>query len=424
MLEQSSLSVSQALQIAKDQLEGFTLRIVGEVSGFKGVGGYAGVYFSLIEKDSTLNCIIWKSVYEAQDLELADGMLIEVTGKFNIYPKRGSLSFSVAHMEPAGEGALRAEVAARLARLQSEGLTDASLKKSLPAYPQRVGVVTSPRGAVIHDVIRTLRRRYPAAEVCFFGTKVEGVDAPQSIAYALEVADASNCDVILLVRGGGSYEDLLPFSSDEVAYAIARAQTPIVSGVGHEPDVTIADYVADVRASTPTGAAELVSPSNTELIGMLNTYRVSCANALQAQLRTQRHRLSMLEARNVLSDPRSVLNVFAQHIDGLKHRIDGALPRMLMLNEHQFSVMRTRMIAAGKSLLTQPSYTVAREASRLEDLSPLKILTRGYAAVFDDEGGVVSSVQQVTAGERIDVKLLDGTLDCKVETITQTGGLS
>lgn len=424
-MEQSqSLTVGQALQVAKNQLEGFTLRIVGEVSGYKGVGNYSAVYFSLTEKDATLNCLMWKSMFESLDLELYDGMLVEVTGKFNIYPKRGSLSFSISYMQPAGEGLLRAEVAERLAKLQREGLTDSSLKKPLPEFPEKIGVVTSPQGKVIHDVIRTLNRRFPAAEVLFFGTKVEGVDAPEGIAHALDVADYSGCDVILLVRGGGSYEDLLPFSSEEVAYAIARAHTPIVSGVGHEPDVTIADYVADVRASTPTGAAEMVSPSASELAALLNSYRSSCARALTAQLSMQRHRLAVLEARNVLRDPRYVLSVPAQNIDSLKQRLDVALPQLILANEHRYSVLRSHMISVGKTVLTKPQYRLARETSRLEDLSPLKILTRGYAAVFDEEGKVISSVDAVAVNEVIDVRLLDGALKCNVIAIEKTGGLS
>ena len=424
MQESQSLSVSQALQVAKNQLEGFTLRIVGEVSGYKGVGNYAGVYFSLTDKDSTLNCLVWRSIFESLDIELYDGMLVEAVGKFNVFPKKGTLSFSISHMQPAGEGLLRAAVAERLAKLQREGLTDSSLKKPLPEFPEKIGVVTSPQGKVIHDVIRTLDRRYPVAEVLFFGTKVEGVDAPESIAHALDVADAAGCDVILLVRGGGSYEDLLPFSSEEVAYSIARAQTPIVSGVGHEPDVTIADYMADVRASTPTGAAELVSPSSAELVGLLNSYRMSCARALKTQLNQQRHRLAVLEARNVLSDPRYLLSVPAQNIDHLKRRLDAALPQLLVRNNHQYSVLRSRMVSVGKSMLTKSEYQVARGASRLEDLSPLKILTRGYAAVFDEKGKVISSVDNVAIDEAIDVKLLDGTLKCKVSTIEKSGGLS
>lgn len=415
MSEQQSISVTQALQFAKEQLEGISLRIIGEISGFKGVvGNYSAVYFSLVDDKSTLNCLIWNSVFEEMGIQLENGMLVEVVGKFNIYPKKGSLSFSIAHLQPAGEGLLRAQVAQRLERLQREGLTDASHKKPIPEFPKRIGVVTSPQGKVIHDVIRTLKRRFRLAEVLFFGTKVEGVDAPESIAHALEVADHTGCDVVLLVRGGGSYEDLLPFSSDEVAYAIARAQTPVVSGIGHEPDVTIADYIADLRASTPTGAAEAVSPSSEQLNALLNTYRRSCAKGLSHALTAARHKLAVLEARDVLRDPRYILSIPSQHIDSLAQRLDVALPRMIEQKKHRLTVALNKMTSVGRSLTRPYGYALSNFGSKLDSLSPLKVLSRGYAAVFDEEGKVITRAHKVATGDSIAVKMLDGTLKAQV----------
>lgn len=423
MQETQALTVSQALQLAKSQLEGFTIRVIGEVSSCKKSGGWSAVYFSLGDKNSLLNCMMWNAQYDASGIDLVEGMLVEVTGKFNIYPKKGSLSLSVSRIEPAGEGVLRAAVAQRLARLQREGLTDDALKKPIPEYPEKVGVITSPQGKVIHDVLRTFRRRYPAVEVLFFGTKVEGDDAPDSIAHAIDVADASGCDVLLVVRGGGAYEDLLPFSSDEVAYAIARANTPIISGIGHEPDVTIADYLADKRASTPTGAAELAVPSSEELKQRLNHLLQRGTRGLESTLQTARGRLSLLEARNVLSDPYYLLYVPGQNIDNLKRRLDVALPKKIDKDKHALTYAATRFISLGKTMLKAPQYSVAKSASRLEDLSPLKILTRGYAAVFDGDGRVVSSVNDVELHENVDVKVLDGIFNCEVVGIQKTGGL-
>lgn len=424
MEEQQALTVSQALAVAKGQLEGFTLHIIGEVSSFKDSGNWSAVYFSIGDKNAVLNCLMWKGPYESSGLNLKDGMLVEVVGKFNIYPKKGTMSFSVSRIEPAGEGVLRAAVAERLARLQREGLTDEAIKKDLPQFPRKIGVITSPQGKVIHDVLRTFRRRYPLAEILFFGTKVEGDDAPESLAHALDVADSSGCDVLLLVRGGGSYEDLLPFSSDEVAYAIARSQTPIISGVGHEPDVTIADYVADRRASTPTAAAELAVPDCVQLQQHLSAQLFKCSKSLETTLETQRNKLALLEARNVLSDPYYLLYVPGQNIDNLRTRLDGALPQLIKRDRHKSEVLRARFLAAGNTLLDKPRYTVASQASRLEDLSPLKVLTRGYAAVFDKEHTVISRVEEVAVGQDIDVMLLDGTIACKVDAIRHNGGLS
>lgn len=415
MSEQQPVSVTQALQFAKEQLEGISLRVIGEISGFKGVvGNYSAVYFTLVDDKSTLNCLIWNSVFEDMGVKLENGMLVEAVGKFNIYPKKGSLSFSIAYLQPAGEGLLRAQVAQRLERLQREGLTDASRKKPIPEFPTRIGVVTSPQGKVIHDVIRTLKRRFRLAEVLFFGTKVEGVDAPESIAHALDVADQAGCDVILLVRGGGSYEDLLPFSSDEVAYAIARARTPIVSGIGHEPDVTIADYIADRRASTPTAAAEAVSPSGEQLKALLNTYRRSCAKGLTRSLMAARHKLAVLEARDVLRDPRYILSIPSQHIDTLTQRLDIALPRMIEQKKHRYTVALNKMTSVGRSLTKPYGYGLSNLGSKLDSLSPLKVLTRGYAAIFDEGGNVITRAHNVATGDSISVKMLDGTLKAQV----------
>lgn len=423
MQESQALTVSQALQLAKSQLEGFTIRVIGEVSSCKKSGGWSAVYFSLGDKSSLMNCMMWNAQYDACGIDLVEGMLVEVTGKFNIYPKKGSLSLSVSRIEPAGEGVLRAAVAERLARLQREGLTDESRKKPLPEYPEKVGVITSPQGKVIHDVLRTFRRRYPAVEVLFFGTKVEGDGAPESIAHAIDVADSAGCDVLLVVRGGGAYEDLLPFSSEEVAYAIARAHTPVISGIGHEPDVTIADYVADRRASTPTGAAEMAVPSSEELTQRLNHLIQRGTRGLETTLHRARGRLSVLEARNVLTDPFYLLYVPGQNIDNLKLRLDAALPKMIDKDKHALTYVTTRFISIGKGMLKTPQYSVAKTASRLEDLSPLKILKRGYAAVFDLGHKVVSSVDDVEIHEMIDVKVLDGIINCEVVGIQKNGGL-
>ena len=423
MQEQQALTVTQALQLAKNQLEGFTVHVIGEVSSCSKQGNWSAVYFSLGDKSSLLNCMMWNAQYESCGIELVAGMLVEVTGKFNVYPKKGTLSLSVSRIEPAGEGVLRAAVAQRLARLQQEGLTDESRKKPLPVFPEKVGVITSPQGKVIHDVLRTFRRRYPAVEVLFFGTKVEGDDAPQSIAHAIDVADASGCDVLLVIRGGGSYEDLLPFSSEEVAYAIARAQTPVISGVGHEPDVTIADYVADRRASTPTGAAEMAVPSSEELLQRLEHLMQRGTRGIENTLHKNRSQLNMFAVRDVLRDPYYLLYVPGQNIDNLKMRLDAALPKKIEKEKHALAYATTRFVSIGKSMLKTPQYAVAKNASRLEDLSPLKILTRGYAAVFDEGNKVVSSVNDVKVSERIKVKVLDGIMNCEITDIQTTGGL-
>jgi exodeoxyribonuclease VII large subunit len=379
-----TLSVSSALHIAKDALKRCPLRIKGEVSGFKPHTTYRAFYFQLKDEQSCMEVTLWRNVYEKIGVALKDGMIIEIDGSFDVYTARGSMSFVPSTLRIAGEGDLRAQIAALANKLQAEGLMDEVRKKRPPRLPARVGVITSPNGAAVHDVLRTLSRRYPVAEVLFFGTPVEGAGAGQSLTHALQVADSHAPDVILLVRGGGSFEDLLPFSSESLARAIAAAVCPVVTGIGHEPDYSIADMVADFRASTPTAAAEAVVPARDELMAELDAYRDRMALPIDQYL---------------------------LRIDTLQKRLEQAIPGRLDRDGVALDNLHQRFIGAGKRLPEYSRNRLAHLCAQLEALSPLKVLGRGYAAAFDaTTDAVIDSIHKVAPGDEMIVKVADGSI--------------
>jgi exodeoxyribonuclease VII large subunit len=271
----------------------------------------------------------------------------------------------------------------------------------------------------VHDVIRTLRRRYPVAELLIAGVAVEGDGAPSAIGEGVAAVDAAGVDVILLVRGGGSYEDLMPFNAECVARAVAAASVPVVTGIGHEPDTSIADMVADVRASTPTAAAEAVAPSLAELDAHLDRERRLLCQALQHRVQGAAHRVLRLAERPVLRDPRAVLGPAQQALDEAAMALARALPRRLERDGVQLARGREALRSVGHRLLDRSASQVALAAARLHDLSPVAVLSRGYAICWDGEGKVVHTSEQVAVGDRIGVRLGEGQLGCRVEEILE-----
>ncbi|MCL2324153.1 MAG: exodeoxyribonuclease VII large subunit [Actinomycetia bacterium] len=398
-VSENALSVSDALSLAKAGLESLRLRVVGEVSELTDKAGYKAVYFALSDGKGRLPCLMWRSRYEAGGVELQLGEQVELSGYFSLYPTKGDLQFQVEGIEPVGEGRLRAEVARRAKALAAEGLMDPARKQALARYPEAIALVTSAQGAAVQDVLRTLARRWPLARVLFFGVQVEGIGATEAIVSGLQAADAAGADVILLVRGGGSYENLLPFSEESVARQVAACATPVVTGIGHEPDTSIADQVADLRASTPTAAAEAVSPDTSELRARLEQSARRLATSLDQRVQRDAERLTNLQQRPCLRDPQSLLAVQMQGVDLLSARLERVIP------------LRLRQAADQIRLCS----------ARLDALSPLKVLARGYSfATLPSSGAIVRSVSQVEVGDELDLRLADGSLQTTV-TMKENG---
>ena len=420
MDRERAVSVSEAMAAAKRALEKITLTVVGEVSEFSDKPGYRAAYFTVADRDASMSCLMWRDAYLASGVTLRCGMLVEMTGQFSAYAPKGRMQFVVRRLALAGEGKLRLQVAETARRLEAEGLLRDDRKRSLPEYPMRIGVVTSPRGKAVHDVIRTLARRYPVAEVLVAGVTVEGTDAVPAILEGLTAVAQARADVVLLVRGGGSYEDLMPFNDERLARAIAASPVPVVSGIGHEPDTTIADFVADVRASTPTAAAEASTPAVSELAGRLEKLSRLLGRALEHRVRNAEHRVRLLSTRPLFCEPDTLLGQAGQAVDSAARALGRAIPVGLARDAARLSYAEEGLMRAGPRIVERPADATARLAGRLNDLSPLAILGRGYAVCFAADGStVVRSVSEVSVGEVVEVRVHDGRLGCIVERIEE-----
>jgi len=440
--EDRAVSVSEAVGLAKRALETVRLRVIGEVSDFTDKPGYRAAYFTVSDGEAAMSCLMWRERYQTSGVQLRCGMLVEMAGHFSAYAPKGRMQFVVSSLELAGEGRLRVLVAETARRLEAEGLMRPDRKRPLPRYPQRIGLVTSPRGKAVHDVLRTLRRRYPLAEVLFAGVPVEGAPAASAIVEGLRVVAGADSDLVLLVRGGGSYEDLMPFNTEEVARAVAACPAPIVTGIGHEPDTSIADMVADVRASTPTAAAEAAAPSLEELRATLAKIARLLVRALRHRVQDAEHNVAMLLRRPVFRDSTVLLGPAAQMLDRAATGLCRALParlaqdaqrllhaeeglarvgtRILQPTEDHLARTRRDLKRLGKTTINRASEQVGHLQARLQDLSPEAILGRGYAMCFAADGrAVVRSVRDVSVGDRVIVRVSGGRLGCAVESIEE-----
>lgn len=415
MPEDPSLSVSEAVSRAKRALETISARVVGEVSEVSDKAGYKAVYFTLTDGAACMSCLMWMDAYAAAGVGLRAGMMVEVTGSFTAYAPKGRLQFSVRSVALAGEGVLRMQVAELARRLEAEGLMRADRKRPLPRFPARIALVTSPRGKAVWDVIRTLRRRYPIGELVIAGVAVEGHGAVRAIVEGLEAAVAAMPDVIILGRGGGSYEDLMPFNDEAVARAVAASPIPVVTGIGHEPDTTIADMVSDVRASTPTAAAEAAAPAVEEIRAILAKEHRLLARGLAERVREARHRVELMAGRAVLRDPVLSLAVHAQRLDACRAGLARSLPARLDLERSMIERMKDALVREGPRAVASSEERVGRLGSRLRDLSPLAVLERGYAVCYrEDRGSVVRGADEVEVGDGLLVRVARGSIACDV----------
>ncbi len=434
---QEPFTVSEALAVAKGALEGVRLRVVGEVSEVSDKRGYKAVYFTVKDGEAALPCMMWLNRYRACGVQLATGMLVELAGRFTLYAAKGRMNFDVTGVSLVGEGVLRMQMAQLARKLQAEGLMDPARKRPLPPFPERVGLVTSPRGAAVHDVLRTLRERFPLARVLFAGVPVEGVGAARGIAGGLQCVVDAGVDVVLLVRGGGSYEDLVPFNDEGLARTIAACPVPVVTGIGHEPDTTLADLVADERALTPTFAALAASPDAAALAGALQQRAKALHAGVSRGIERGQARVRRVADRPVFGDARLLFASEARSLDyaaerlaralpltverghvrlaALQGRLARALPLASAREQARLDALRHRARRAGEALVPRFGQSLGAAAARLHDLSPLAVLGRGYAIARDAEGAVVKSVAQAPAGSRVDVAVADGELACRVE---------
>ena len=366
----------------------------GELSNYK-IHSSGHHYFTLKDEGAVISCVLFRSDAMRLRFRPESGMKVILTGRVSLFPRSGQYQLYVSHMQPDGAGDLAVAFEQLKQKLQAQGVFDAAHKKPLPRYPERVALVTSPTGAAVRDMIRILGRRWPLASVLVCPVRVQGEGAAEEIAAMLELVDAAElADVIITGRGGGSLEDLWAFNEEIVARAIYRCKTPVISAVGHEPDVTIADFAADVRAATPSNGAELAVCDRTELRALLEQQARRMEKAQERRLELLRQRLRRLSERPVLRSPEGSLQQKELLLELLRQRLERAAAAAVEKRQRQFAAL----------------------SGRLDALSPLKVLARGYAVATRQEQ-VLHSVAQLSPGEEIRLRLSDGTALCAVERI-------
>ena len=366
----------------------------GELSNYKAHSS-GHQYFTLKDEGAVISCVMFRSDAAKLRFRPESGMKVILYGRVSLFPKSGQYQIYVTSLQPDGVGALAVAFEQLKRRLYQEGLFDPAHKKPLPVYPERVALVTSPTGAAVRDMIRILGRRWPMAQVLVCPVRVQGEGAAEEIAAMLDYVDAHRlADVIITGRGGGSMEDLWAFNEEIVARAIWRCTIPVISAVGHEPDVTISDFAADVRAATPSNAAELAVRDGDALRSGLRQLQARLEQAEQGRLARLRQRLDTLANSRVMARPESCLQQRELYLEMLRQRL-----------EH-----------GGQAVLSRQQQRFSRTAAKLDALSPLKVLGRGYAMV-SREGAVVRSAAQLKSGDAIAVSLADGTAQCTVETV-------
>lgn len=399
-MEHKIFAVSQINQYIKQQLDGDLLLqdlcISGELSNYK-IYPSGHHYFTLKDAEGALRAVMFRGSAGRLRFRPENGMKVLATGRITVYPRDGAYQLYCNSLVPDGVGDLYVAFEQLKAKLQAEGLFDPAHKKPLPPYPHRIAIITSSAGAAIHDMLRILNRRYPLSKVMLLPVRVQGAEAPAEIAGAIRYANRWHLgDVIITGRGGGSMEDLWAFNDERVARMIYASEIPVVSAVGHEPDVTISDFVADRRAATPSNAAEIVAPDQQELRQRLDAMQLRMLQSLQKQLQVDRRQVQLLSQARVLQDPMNYV---------LERRT-----RLAQLQKQLASAMRQRLAADRERF--------AKRAAALDAMSPLKVLGRGYALVKNGQK-LVKSTNDAKPGDRLTLQLSDGTLPAIVARPTE-----
>ncbi|TYP77862.1 exodeoxyribonuclease VII large subunit [Paenibacillus methanolicus] len=410
----------------------------GEISNFTHHSS-GHMYFTLKDPDSRLKCIMFASHNQRLPFKPKEGAKVLARGNFSVYERDGNYQFYVIQMQPDGIGSLYLAFEQLKRKLEDEGLFAASRKRAIPKFPKAVGIITSPTGAAVRDIIITLQRRHPSVPVLLFPVLVQGTGAAPAIVKAIETMNRlAEVDVLIVGRGGGSLEELWAFNDERVARSIAASAIPVISAVGHETDFTIADFVADLRAATPTAAAELAVQNVQELRTQLAQTNARLAQALKTAVRTRGERLARLRRSPVFLNPRRYLLQQAERLDRLKERLENRTVRRAergrerwlrvqakltsahpgeraAIEAKRVETLTRRMESAMSGTMKERQMMLVSAMKQLDALSPLKVMSRGYGLVYDEaEKRLLKSIKDVQPGDIVKVKLADGQLDCQV----------
>ena len=398
MEQQKIYSVSEVTQVIKTLLDGAPelqgVCVQGELSNYK-VYPSGHHYFTMKDAESAIRCVMFRGSAARLRFRPESGMHVTAVGRVTVYPRDGAYQLYVTDLIPQGMGDLYVAYEQLKQKLAAEGLFDAAHKKPIPAFPRTIAVITSGAGAAVRDIIRVAGKRWPLAKIVILPVRVQGAEAPPEIVGALRYANRWHvAELIITGRGGGSIEDLWAFNDERVARAIYESDIPVISAVGHEPDVTIADFVADLRAATPSNGAELATPDVEELQAALRSLEARCGQAVRKRLEASRTALMQLASRRVMQSPRAYIDLKRMELDMQSGRLLSAQERRLAEARHGF----------------------VRAAAAMDALSPLKVLGRGYAIAEDAQGRTIRSVSEAAVGDGLEVRLKDGSLGCRVET--------
>ena len=415
------ITVSEVNKYIKDIINNDLLLkkvyLKGEISNFK-AHSRGHYYFTLKDENSRIAAVMF--AFNNKNLKFVpyDGMKVLVTGKIDVYEASGSYQIYVEDMSPDGIGALYVAFEELKKKLNSEGLFDRSKKKKIPRIPRRIGIVTSPTGAAIKDILTTIKRRYPVCETILFPALVQGEEAAKTIAdkikLANEVKDIYNIDTLIVGRGGGSLEDLWPFNEEVVARAIYASSIPVISAVGHEIDITISDYVADLRAPTPTAAGELAVPDINTIITYLDTARTRSYNALNNIISINSKKLDALKNSYILTKPMSMYEIKEQKLDTLLDNLNKSINLVLENSKTKLFTLSNSYILNNPNMLYKyQSQKLNYVISKLEVLNPLNTLSRGYA-IMKKDNRVVSSLNDIEKNDIVTITLKDGNIESKV----------
>lgn len=401
-MAQNVLSITQLNEYIRSRMDSDPLlaqvAVRGEISNYK-LYPSGHHYFTLKDESGALKCVMFKGNAMRLRFRPENGMKVIAMGKVSVYPRDGAYQLYCSAMAMDGVGDLYAAFEQLKRKLEAQGLFDPARKQPLPKYPGTIGIITSSAGAAVHDMLRILRKRYPLTRVRLLPVRVQGAEAPGEIAAAIRYANYWHlADLLIVGRGGGSIEDLWAFNDEQVAYAIYESEIPVISAVGHEPDVTISDFVADLRAATPSNAAELAVPDQDALRQNLDAVTGAMVTSLNRQLKSARQHLEVLSRSQALQSP------------------DGYLKQ----REKGLELLTNRLIAAQNQNITRKNQQYIAAVSKLDAMSPLKVLARGYAMAQNEAGSVLRSVKQVELGERIAIRLCDGKLTATVMNKEET----
>ncbi len=400
-MAQQVLTITQINEYIRSMMDAdkllLNVAVKGEISNYK-LYPSGHHYFTLKDEGGALKCVMFKGNASKIRFRPENGMQIIAMGKISVYPRDGAYQLYCTGFILDGVGDLYAAFEQLKTKLAAQGLFDPAHKKPIPQYPGAIGVVTSSAGAAVHDMLRILRKRYPLSRVLLLPVRVQGAEAPGEIAAAIRYANHYLlADLLIVGRGGGSIEDLWAFNDERVAYAIHESNIPVISAVGHEPDVTISDFVADLRAATPSNAAELAVPDRDALYQTLDGMSAAMVAAMNRQIKSARQHLSVLSASPALMSPQAYLKQREKTLELLRNRLVSAQQQQLGVKQRKFVAI----------------------TSKLDAMSPLKVLSRGYAVAQRDNGKIVRSINDVAMGDSIQITLEDGRVAATVQYVEE-----